>query len=139
MDKKKRDALLARVGEVNKKRSNLVLVTLEEFFDGNDDGGSIWCNLESEPSPAQVFKVLKSIRNRNGVADVRVLVTQYDGDDDEWPFSDTVFIITSSPEDEVQSWFSDEYAPDEIYVDDLSSVENIVIPVGMRPIAVWWD
>jgi hypothetical protein len=103
MDMQKRNALLRKVGDVNYKQNGLVLVTLEEFFDGNDDPGSIWPNLANEPIPAEVFKVLKAIRSRKEVVDVRILVTQFDGVEDEWPFSDTVFVITSSTKEEVQS------------------------------------
>jgi hypothetical protein len=65
------------------------LVTLEEFFDGNESAGSICCNLTPTPEPAEVYEVLKGIRSRSDVADVRVQITMFD-DPDDWPFSDTV-------------------------------------------------
>ncbi len=139
MDVEKRDALLALVGDVNKKRKDLLLVTLESFFEGNDDQGSIWCNLESEPTPADTFKVLKSIRDRNDVADVRVMVTQYDGEEDEWPFADTVIIVTSQSVSIVEKWFGDDFAPDEVAIEDFSRAQRIPIPAGMNAIAAWWD
>jgi hypothetical protein len=139
VDVAKRDQLLAKVGSVNRKNRDLLLVSLEEFFDGNDDAGSIWPNLEIEPIPAEVFKVLKGIRERKNVSDVLVLVAQFDGGEDEWPFSDTVFIITSASEEEVQSWFGDNYAPDEVWVDDFSRARAVPVPDSMRPIAAWWD
>lgn len=139
MDKEKRDQLLNAVGNVNDKTEGLALVTLEQFFEGNDDSGSIWCNLPSAPDPRQVYQKLKSIREREDVADVRVLVTQYDGGDEEWPFSDTVFFITSATPDDVQSWLGNDYAPDAIWIDDFSRTQTIPIPNGMVALAAWWD
>jgi hypothetical protein len=139
LDFQKRDALLLQVGAVNKKSKNLVLVDLESFFEGNDDPGSIWCNLESEPTPTDVFRILKTIRERDDVADVRIMVTQYDGDEDEWPFSDTVIIVTSQPVAVVETWFGDDYAPDETVVDNFARAQKIPVPVGMKAIAAWWD
>lgn len=90
----KRSALLRRIGNINAKRRQLPLVTSEEFFEGNDDGALIWCNLECAPEPKEIYSLLNDIRSRDDVADVRVMVTQYDGDDDEWPFPTR---STSSP------------------------------------------
>lgn len=139
MDKAKRDKLLNLVGDVNDKTDGLVLVTLEQFFDGNDDGGSIWCNLPSAPEPQEVYELLKAIRDRDNVADVRIMVTQYDGGDDEWPFSDTVFFVTSAAPEEVQSWLGEDYAPDDIWIDDFSRAQKISVPSGMIALAAWWD
>lgn len=139
MDKSKRDELLNAVGDVNEKADGLVLVTLEQFFEGNDDGGSIWCNLPSSPEPQEVYEKLKAIREREDVADVRIMVTQYDGGDDEWPFSDTVFFITSAAPEDVQSWLGEEFAPDNIGIDDFSRAEEISVPNGMVALAAWWD
>lgn len=139
MDKAKRDTLLKLVGDVNNKTRGLALVTLEQFFEGNDDAASIWCNLPSMPDPQEVYRTLKAIRDRQDVADVRIMVTQYDGGDDEWPFSDTVFFITSATPEEVQAWLGDDSTPDEIGVDQFSRAERIPVPAGMSAIAAWWD
>lgn len=139
MDRSKRDELLSVIGDVNNREEGHVLVTLEQFFEGNDDPGSIWCNLEAAPEPREVYQKLKTIREREDCADVRIKVTQFDGGDDEWPFSDTVFFITSAAPEDVQSWLGEEFAPDEIDFDDLSQVDNISVPSGMNAIAAWWD
>ncbi|HUO91148.1 MAG TPA: hypothetical protein VMU08_18405 [Rhizomicrobium sp.] len=133
MDIKKRDALLKRVGDIRKRP----LVTLEEFFEGNDDGGSIWCNTSPAPEPAMVYEILRGIRARSDVSDVRVMVTQYDGGEDEWPFSDTIFVVTTASPETVVSWFGDDYAPDEIV--DAEPAEEIAVPQGHTIIACWWD
>ncbi len=66
-------------------------------------------------------------------------MTQYDGGDDEWPFSDTVFFITSAAPEDVQSWLGEEFAPDNIGIDDFSRAEVISVPNGMVALAAWWD
>jgi hypothetical protein len=48
------------------------LLTLEEFFDGNDQYGSIGCNLPDCPTPHEFYEVFKQIRVTPEVADVRV-------------------------------------------------------------------
>jgi hypothetical protein len=140
MDHTKRDALLKRTGDVNGKVTGLPLVTLEEFFEGNDDAGSIWCNLEAAPEPAEVYKILTEIRKQPGVYDVRILVTQFDGGD-EWPFSDTVVFITSHDQEVIRAWLGAAYAPDEITTDMSLPLraEQIPLPAGMHAVLGWWD
>jgi hypothetical protein len=140
VDRVRRDALLKRVGDVGRRQNNLTLVTLEEFFEGNDDGGSIWCNLPSAPEPDAVYRILRSIRERSDVADVRVMVTQYDGGDDEWPFSDTVYFVTAASAENVVSWLGEDCAPDEASI--LTTVQSggpLTIPQGHKVVACWWD
>lgn len=139
MDRIKRDELLNMVGDLNRKEDGVVLVTLEQFFEGNDDGGSIWCNLEAAPEPEEVYQKLKTIREREDCADVKVMVTQIDGGNDEWPFSDTVFFVTSAAPEDVKTWLGEDFAPDEIWIDDCSQVKEIKVPDGMTAVAAWWD
>jgi hypothetical protein len=62
------------------------VLTVDEFFEGNDDLGSIGCNLSPAP-PLEVFRrVLLGIAARPDVQSVLVRVTEDMGD--EWPFSD---------------------------------------------------
>ncbi len=140
MDNSKRNTLLKRIGNINADDSVLPLVSLEEFFEGNDDGGSIWCNLSSAPEPGEVYAILKCIRDRHDVLDVRVLVTQFDGGDDEWPFSDTIYFLTNGAPDDVISWLGTDYAPNEVYVEeDFGRAEQLDCPSGMHIVAAWWD
>ena len=50
----------------------LPVVTLEQFFDGNDDLGSIGCNLIDHPGTASFFATLRAIRDRPNVHNVLV-------------------------------------------------------------------
>lgn len=128
-----------RNGDPNDPSTPRPLLTLSEFFDGNTLAGSIGCNLEPMPTPAEFRALLEAIRARGEVADVRVQVTMFD--DPDWPFSDTVWIITSSPPEDVRSWFPPRLAPDDLWVGFPSDhrFEECETPGGYRAIGCWWD
>ena len=138
LDQTKLEALLKTIGDVNNPDTPCRLVSLEQFFDGNDDGGSIWCNLDTAPEPAEVRKALEGIRARPDVHDVLILVTQWDGEG-SWPFADTVLLVTSASAETVESWFGDAYRPDEIYPGTPSHGEPYTPPEDMQVISAWWD
>lgn len=120
------------------------LLTLEEFFDGNDVAGSILCNVTiltdgvpDSPTPQQVRDVLATIRSRRDVDDVRVAVAMFD--DPDWPFAEEVLVVTDAPADEVRTWLPEAMAPDEVLVPGhLDGFEPIDLQ-GRRPVICWWD
>jgi hypothetical protein len=115
------------------------LLSLEEFFEGNDDYGSIGCNLPNSVYPVEFYEVFKRIRERQGVHDVRVEIRSWD-DPEDWPFSDTVWVITSLAKQEIQQHLGRRLHSDAIRVGWPDyPVEQIHVPSGMRPLAVWWD
>lgn len=126
-------------GDPNDPTNPRALLTLAEFFEGNTAVGSICCNLIPTPMPDEVYKALRAILARPDVADVRVQITSFD--DIRWPFSDTVWVITMSRPDEVMGWFPEGLRPDQC---TLGWTEGLVfercrVPVGMHPVACWWD
>lgn len=131
--------LANRNGDVNDPATPRPLLTLAEYFSGNDIVGSIGCNLTPTPTPAEFNQLLSSIARRLDVADVRVQVTMFD--DPEWPFSDTVWVFTSAAPEEVASWFPKALRPDECSLGWTEGVEYepYTLPVGMHPVACWWD
>jgi hypothetical protein len=136
------ERILKRVsclGDLDDPATPRPLLTLEEFFEGNDVLGSIGCNLIPTPTPAEFYEVLKGMRARDGVADVRVQVTEIDTP--EWPFSDVVWIITRATAIDVAAWFDDAIRPDECSVGWFARVptEPCPVPTGMQPIRCWWD
>jgi hypothetical protein len=128
-----------RLGNLDDESTPRPLLTLAEFFDGNEVAGSIGCNLDPPPTPQQFRALLSGIAARPEVGDVRVQVTEFD--DPDWPFSDTVWVITSASPSEVASWFPDDVAPDSIDVGWTpgTAYEPCPVPSGMQPIACWWD
>ena len=86
----------------------------------------------------EFFKVFKAIIHRPDVKDIRIQVSAFD--DPDWPFSDTVYIMTSASESEVGSWFPEHLKPDEIWEGFVNQdYEAYEIPTETRPVAVWWD
>src|SRR5262245_66661078 len=98
-----------RNGDPNDPATPRPLLTLAEFFDGNDVVGSIGCNLSPTPTPSEFRAILAAIAARPDVGDVRVQVTMFD--DPDWPFSDTVWSMTSADTATVASWFAPDVGP----------------------------
>ena len=128
-----------RNGPVDDPSTPRPLLTLDEFFTGNDVVGSIGCNLSPVPEPAQFLALLSAISARPDVADVRVQVSMFD--DPDWPFSDIVWVVTSASAEAVSSWFPEGIRPDDVmagWPPDYP-VEDCPVPAGMQPVACWWD
>ena len=129
-----------RNGDIEDRDTPVPLLTLTEFFSGNEIVGSIGCNLIPTPLPSEFHELLASISRRSNVADVLVQITMFDNPD-EWPFSDAVWIITSAMPEEVAGWFSEAVRPDECSQGWSEGVtfEPYIIPSGMHPVCCWWD
>lgn len=128
-----------RNGHPDDPNTPFPLLTLEEFFEGNSVDGSICCNLVPCPSPKDVYEVLKNVREREEVADILVQITAFD--DPDWPFSDTIWVITSADSSTVLSWLPGNIEPDECWEGWIESqaYEEYEMPEGKQPVACWWD
>jgi hypothetical protein len=83
----------------------LPVVKLEEIFTGNDDYGSIGCNLSPPLGPQYFCKRLNEIRERSNVHDVLVEINEVvEEDSTTWPFSESVYIFTNATHIEVAQW-----------------------------------
>jgi hypothetical protein len=136
-----RERLLARIGDINDFTRPRPLVTLEEFFEGNDDPASIGYNLPTPPTPREFYDLLIGIRKRPTVSDVRIEVKDLE-DPDGWPSTDMIWVITTATPHEVRSWFPERFAPDEViggFGATIAPVEQYTVPKGMRAIGVWYD
>ncbi len=138
MDIEKRNALVVALGDLDAPDNYNDYVSLEAFFDGNDDPGSMWCNLDEPPDTAdETYRFLRSIRERHDVADILVRVIQVE--DGEWPFSDSVVIVTDESGMTVRSWF-EKYPPDEVFEeDDAEYLSALGHPDTSKAIRLWWD
>jgi len=117
------------------------ILTIDEFFDGNDAIGSIGPNLIPTPEPSVFYTELKNIRKKEEVAGVYVEIYSYDKGYEDWPFADKVWIITTAEPKEVLTWYKNEIKPDEAWLgkkEELSH-ENIEIPPGYNLVVTWWD
>jgi hypothetical protein len=120
----------------------LPVVSLEDFFIGNEDYGSIGCNLSEHPGPQGFFETLKEIRLRDDVQDVLVEINEVEeADETMWPFSDRIYILTSAAKEEVADWVSP-LMPDEIeegYAYSETPHSAPTLREGMKIYGVWWD
>jgi hypothetical protein len=142
-----------RNGDINDPATPRPLLMLEEFFDGNYDYGSIGCNFhQDQPATAEFYELFRQIRDRPDVETVLVQVSQHDSPV-EWPFTDTVWIITSAAPATVSDWPGKRFAADELVTGwdemaicwpegeeaEVQALEPYTVPAGMRPIGVFWD
>ena len=128
-------------GDINDPDTPRPLVTLEEFFEGNNDYGSIGYNFyPDQPSPSEFYEVFRSIASKPEVFDVRVEV-QDQIDSEDWPSTDTIWIITSVGSEEIDPWLGERFRGDDYIVGfpDSYPIEDYEIPDGMKAIGVWWD
>lgn len=135
--------VLVRVGPLDDPDHPRPLLTLEEFFTGNGDAGSIGYNLAELSGPEELFVVLRELRSRPEVRDVRVQAQDLEG---EWPSSDSVWIIADRGTDPttVTSWFPEDLAPDEVEVheslaDADPAVEPYPMPAGSVALLAFYD
>jgi hypothetical protein len=134
-------ARVMRNGKPEDRRVPVPLLTLEEFFEGNDETGSIGCNLDSCPEPKDFYNLLMPLRARDDVSDIRIQITCVDDPGKQWPFSDTIWIMTSADEDTVRSWFPTHLAPDDCSEGwpELVKFEAIEVAKGHHPVGIWFD
>jgi hypothetical protein len=129
---------VSRLGHPDEPGTPRPLLSVGEFFDGNIEVGSIGCNLDGAPTPAEFHSVFRSIAQHPDVRDIRVQITAFDVP--EWPFSDTIYIMTSATPEEVATWFPQHLRPDETWTGFVDQAyEPYQIPDGVQPVACWWD
>ena len=69
------------------------VVPIARFFDGNDDLGSIGCNLDPHPGIDAFRGVLVGLLGRPGVRAVYAQISEADPGEGCWPFADTVLVV----------------------------------------------
>jgi len=143
MDSIKRAELIERVKLLGLPSldGRLPLVTLEEFFLGNDDYGSIGCNLSPMLGPQFFYEKLKSIRSRPNVQDVLVEVNEIEEKDPAmWPFSDRVCVFTNATPEDVAHWAA-ALQPDAVEQGlALGRADSAPeLKAGYHCYGLWWD
>jgi hypothetical protein len=137
------ERLLQRVnchGDLNDPQTPRPLVSLEEFFDGNDDWGSIGYNFYPQPAPQEFYAVFKSIRERTDVVDVLVEIKDQ-VEPTDWPSTDTIWVITSLSPALIQQLLGETFQGDDVlegWPQD-HPIEFYEVPLGMKPLGIWYD
>lgn len=114
------------------------VVAIERFFDGNDDPGSIGCNLMEHPGVEVFREAFVGLLNRPDVQAVYAQISELDPGDGCWPFSDTILVVgTISEQDLSKAVFGLE--PDEVGSGQFHTLPEAVRQHGAPVLAVWWD
>jgi hypothetical protein len=142
MDIGKRNELIEKIKMIGlpDDMEETPVVSLEDFFAGNDDLGSIGCNLINHPGIDCFFNLLAKIRSRPDVEDVLVGIYEVEEEDTTmWPFSEQVFIISNASENDISDWVK------YLEVDDISVESPTIIkpspdlPNNYKLFQLWWD
>lgn len=128
------------IDEVNEELAPHSLMTLAEFFEGNDDPETIGYNLPDPPEPREFYELFSQILARPEVIDVRVEAEYLDPEDGR-PDTDTIWIFTSAVVDTVSSWFPQRLAPDDwIAPEDRSiPVDTSGLPHDVSALCAFYD
>ena len=119
---------------------NEIVVTLEDFFDGNSEEGSIGPNIyPNQPSPEEFYNELNALKSSGTVDDIYVRIADIE-DPPGWPYTDAIYIISDLSKDKLSNKLKKLY-PDEIYEGWMygKPVNSPIIKTGLKVYSVWWD
>jgi hypothetical protein len=146
IDKHKRDIVVKKYDLMN--FSNLrqpILMTIDEFFDGNHDEASIAPNLDKKPKLSEYYEILKRLSENPKVVGAFVKINEvmtYEGGElknDEWFYSDMIYIVGDITKEEVIE-ATTTLLPDEVEYDLEGQITNLDEKFkGKNVVYVWWD
>ena len=112
-------------------------MTLETFFEGNNENSSIGVNLyPHQPTPQDFYNVFKKIKSSNKTENIFVRIS--DADEVEWFYTDAVYIVGSWTAEEMKVIVKD-LQPDEIYEDWMYGKPVNVPQTNSKVLSLWWD
>jgi hypothetical protein len=115
------------------------IVAAERFFDGNDDAGSIGCNLMERPGVDAFRDAFAALLRRPDVQAVYTQISELDPGDGCWPFTDTVLVAGTISADELRAAVS-ALQPDEVGDAEQFGISPAIGKKHGSPVlAVWWD
>ncbi len=132
MDESKCNALKGELAEQEEPQ----IVSIDRFFDGNDDAASIGCNLVEHPDIDLFRSVLTGLIERPDVTAVYARIAELDPGPDSWPFADTVIVIGSIRSEDLQKALS-ALRPTDVGLD--RSFKKLAQSHGGQPLVSWWD
>lgn len=122
-----------------------VLLTLDEFFDGNNDEASIAPNFTEKPFIGEYYRTLKALaedpRNVAAFAEIKDINIYPNGNlhDDEWFYTDVMYFIGDLSAEEIVAATA-HLMPDEVdyCTEPLLKTLQDRYP-GHKIVYVWWD
>ncbi len=115
------------------------IVSAERFFDGNDDPGSIGCNLLEHPGVGAFRDVILGLLRRSDVQAVYAQIAELDPGEGCWPFTDTILVVGAISPDELRSVVGDLEPDDVAAADDIDIALLSAKKQGSPVLAIWWD
>ncbi len=117
----------------------LQIVRIEWFFDGNDDLGSIGCNLPEHPGIEAFRETFRRLVQRPDVEAVYTRISELDPGEASWPFTDTVLVAGTISVDELRSIVAPLH-PDEVGRGAaFGAPQSLLQRHGGQILAAWWD
>ncbi len=146
IDKTKRDQLVKKYDLL--KFPNIVqpiLLTVDEFFDGNNDEASIAPNLEKKPTMAEYYKILKTIsqdpKTTDAFVEIKEVMIYENGqlNDNEWFYADIIYFVGDLTKEEIKE--ATQYLmPDEVEYDKENRIKGLNEKYKDKKVVyVWWD
>ena len=124
---KEKKALLKKIDDNER-------ISVKDFFEGNYVQGSFAANAcTDEIDVREFFDIFKEIEKKDNVKEVYIEICDA-GIEEEWPYSDTAFVVTTANEEEIRDWFKEAF-PSEI--DEHVSIEKL--EDGYKLYCLWWD
>ena len=115
------------------------LVAIERFFDGNDDLGSIGCNLIPHPGIEAFRDILTGLMRHPDVTAVYAQIAELDPGAGCWPFTDTIAVVGAVSVAELRRAVAP-LQPDEVgTAADLGLSPAIGRQHSAPVLGVWWD
>ena len=134
-DATKRDRLIARLSNEPEPQ----IVEIEAFFDGNDDLGSLGCNLIEPPGIEAFRSALSRIAARPDVKGVYAQIFELDPGEDCWPFTDTILIVGDISSEEAARELAS-LEPDEVRKgEEFGLPDEYTKRLGGPIVVAWWD
>ena len=132
-----RKLLRDMIQQLDDPGSPLPIISLEQFFEGNEFLESIVDESNTTYRPQILYSIFKRLREIDGIHDIYVEVKEI-GHPEKWPIADTFWVVaTADPRHFRNQWptdFWDENLPCDYLtyprLDDRIT-ERIEIPVGM--------
>ena len=135
MDAKKRDDLKAKLSAQPEPR----VVPVDIFFVGNDDEGSIGCNLTDHPGIDVFRSVLLGILGRADVVAAYAQISEVDPGVEYWPFADWVFVVGTISRGDLANALAP-LQPDDVGLPGYLGVPEAITRQHDAPVLVaWWD
>jgi hypothetical protein len=116
-----------------------VVVSVEEFFEGNEDDSSIGCNIYPDPPSLQTFyETFKKMKSSDKIENILIRIA--DAEDTDWFYTDTVYVIGNVTMEEVKEMLKD-LKPDEIYAGWMYGLPQSTTDIKRenKIYSAWWD